>query len=114
MTENSGKLSNYLDYKNETSGKLSNYLDNENETSGTSDNRRFYNSKTSCFGSVEGLSFTLNCHTFHTKTSCFGSVMLSDTFLITITLPNKLTFNTLVSKVTLSSKTSHKIQSVVY
>ena len=64
----------------------------------------FYNSKTSCFGIVEGLSFTVKCHTFHTKTSCFGAVMASDTFLRTITLTNKLTLNMLEAKVTLSSK----------
>ena len=31
-----------------------------------------YDSKTSCFAVVEGLSITVKCHTFHTKTSCFG------------------------------------------
>ena len=61
----------------------------------------FYDSKTSCFGIVEGLSFTVKCHTFRTKTTCFGSVMLSDTFLRTITLTNKLTLNVLEAKVTL-------------
>ena len=66
------------------------------------DNRYFYNSKTSCFAVVEGLSFTIKCHTFHTKTSCFGGVMPSDTFLRTITLTNNLTFNTLEVQVTLS------------
>ena len=71
----------------------------------------FYDSKTSCFGIVEGLSFTVKCHTFHTKTSCFGVVMLSDTFLRTITLINNLTFNMLEAKVTLSPKTAHKIGS---
>ena len=64
----------------------------------------FYDSKTSCFGIVEGLSFTVKYHTFHTKTTCFGVVMLSDTFLRTITLINNLTLNTLEAKVTLSSK----------
>ena len=68
----------------------------------------FYDSKTSCFGSVEGLSITVKCHTFHTKTTCFGVVMLSDTFFRTITLTNKLTLNMLEAKVTLSSKTAHK------
>ena len=66
--------------------------------------RRFFDSKTSCFGIVEGLSFIIKCHTFHTKTSCFGVVMLSDTFLRTTTLTNKMTLNMLEAKVTLSSK----------
>ena len=35
---------------------------------------------------------------YDTKTSCFGSVMLSGTFLRTITLTNKLTLNTLEAK----------------
>ena len=30
--------------------------------------------KTSCFGILEGLSFTVKCHSFHTKTTCFGVV----------------------------------------
>ena len=67
----------------------------------------FYDSKTSCFGSVEGLSFTVKCHTFHTKTTCFGVVMLSDTFLRTIILTNKLTLNMLEAKVTLLLKTAY-------
>ena len=45
---------------------------------------------------------------YDTKTTCFGSVMLSGTFLRTITLTNKLTLNTLEAKVTLSSKTAHQ------
>ena len=45
---------------------------------------------------------------YDTKTTCFGSVMLSGTFLRTITLTNKLTLNTLEEKVTLLSKTAHK------
>ena len=64
----------------------------------------FYDSKTSCFGIVEGLSFTVKCHTFHTKTTCFDSVVASDTFVRTITLINNLTLNALEAKVTLSSK----------
>ena len=41
---------------------------------------------------------------YDTKITCFGSVMLSDTFLRTITLTNKLTLNTLEVKVILSLK----------
>jgi hypothetical protein len=44
---------------------------------------------------------------YDTKTTCFGSVMLSDTFLRTTTLTNKLTLNTLEAKVTLLPKTAH-------
>ena len=63
-----------------------------------------FDSKTSCFGIVEGLSFTVKYHSFTTKTTCFGVVMLSDTFLGTITLPNKQTMNELEAKVTLLQK----------
>jgi hypothetical protein len=44
---------------------------------------------------------------YDTKTTCFGSVMLSGTFLRTITLTNKLTLNTLEAKVILLPKTAH-------
>ena len=36
--------------------------------------------KTSCFGIVEGLSFIVKCRFFPTKTSCFAVVMVGDTF----------------------------------
>ena len=39
---------------------------------------------------------------YDTKTTCFAMVMHSDTFLRTITLPNKHTVNKLEAKVTLS------------
>ena len=42
---------------------------------------------------------------YDTKTTCFGSVVASDTFKRTITLTNNLTLNTLEAKVTLLSKT---------
>ena len=58
--------------------------------------------KTTCFGIVEGLSFTVKYHSYTTKTTCFGIVMLSDTFYRSITLLNNLIINKLKAKVTLS------------
>ena len=50
--------------------------------------------------------FTVKHHSLSTKTTCFGIVMLSDTFLRSITLTNMLTLNMLETKVTLSPKTA--------
>ena len=66
----------------------------------------FYDSKTSCFCVVEGLSITVKCHTFHTKTTCFTVVIYSDIDISNITLTNNLTLNMLEAKVTLKSKSS--------
>ena len=66
----------------------------------------FYNSKTSCFGVIEGLSFTVKCHSFITKTTCFTVVIYSDIDISNITLTNNLTLNMLEVKVTLKSKSS--------
>ena len=61
--------------------------------------------KTTCF-SVKRMVLYGDREAFYdTKTTCFGSVVASDTFKRTITLTNKLTLNTLEAKVTLSSKT---------
>ena len=67
----------------------------------------FYNSKTSCFGIVEGPSVTVKYHTFHTKTTCFTVVIDSDISKSNITLTNNLTLNMLEAKVTFSSKIAH-------
>ena len=66
----------------------------------------FYDSKTSCFGVVEGLSFTVKYHSFITKTTCFTVVIYSDIDISNITLTNNLTLNMLEVKVTLKSKSS--------
>ena len=41
--------------------------------------------KTTCFGIVEGLSFIVKCRFFPTKTSCFAVVMVGDTFRKSVT-----------------------------
>ena len=66
----------------------------------------FYDSKTSCFGIVEGPSFTVKYHSFITKTTCFTVVIYSDIDISNITLTNNLTLNMLEVKVTLKSKSS--------
>ena len=43
------------------------------------------NTKTTCFGIVEGLSFIVKCRFFPTKTSCFAVVMVGDTFRKSVT-----------------------------
>ena len=60
--------------------------------------------KTTCFGIVEGLSFTVKYHSYITKTSCFGIMEANGTFRRTSILPNKLTINELEVKVELSRK----------